>query len=776
MGKKTKQYKGVPKNDPKKDKTRSNNSNKNNVREFNKKIEENQRVYFEKKKVAISYKRLYQSFEGLNIDKLSLKDLELKASHFDLNPKLNYELLSKLKDKNISEYNKYIIKYKYTLNYDDAKILGCFNDDIDAIINESVNNKFEIKEIKSLSKIKLFNFLFYIMNLNFHDKQFVEDFISYSKIIEKNILSYANDVELIFKIPNNYGNSELQYYTFLGLFIIYFSKKIRLVLDEKAEDEINDVNELKSNYDNKTLPKDIFFDWDKNYKGKEEKIDISRFKERKSKLKESIDKYISEIENSLNIKRMEIDKDNDNNKKEQKNDAKKEEEEEPVSLNNNDNDKVKKWEMYKDFHKKHVFKLKKYKEELFNLFKEKDDMKIIKNIEFIYYSILFTGEKSLNMYDAYVNSLSYNPNMNNKNFQENYEFFVKSELKKTIKQEELVFSNLDSHFNNKIDNPFSNNAIYYKYPFLLKKNIFQTNENIYNHFREYLKKIYQSDLLQEIFYATPEFQDFKYPLLDKEILEEMIDNTVFLPYYHDELHGYTQKQFAKVYIATNLSKDDFHKGDLSKIIIEISHILNSIIHEQFHHYIKGLLFYNSFRFKKEKRLNSDVSDYKQENFYLDNIGKKYAKNKTEQFTPVVDEGHRAEIYLYRNIHNKLYLGGALSMFDICSWKKSILDHLEDFNGNNRPLNEIIQLSIDEVNNKYNLDDFLKQICFQFNKFYKCNNQIVLNFSTSAERSNYIYDNIPNNDLVLDYNLCVETNKVEIPDTETNENGFYKYGQ
>ena len=36
-------------------------------------------------------------------------------------------------------------------------------------------------------------------------------------------------------------------------------------------------------------------------------------------------------------------------------------------------------------------------------------------------------------------------------------------MKKTIKQEELVFSNLDSHFNNKIDNPFSNNAIYYAY-------------------------------------------------------------------------------------------------------------------------------------------------------------------------------------------------------------------------------------------------------------------------------------------------------------------------
>ena len=111
MGKKTKQYKGVPKNNPKKDKGGSNNSNENNLKEFKKKKEENKKVDFEKKKVAISYKRLYQSFEEINIDKLSLKALELTASHFDLNPKLNYVLLSKLKDKNISEYNKYIIKY-----------------------------------------------------------------------------------------------------------------------------------------------------------------------------------------------------------------------------------------------------------------------------------------------------------------------------------------------------------------------------------------------------------------------------------------------------------------------------------------------------------------------------------------------------------------------------------------------------------------------------------------------------------------------------------------
>ena len=123
------------------------------------------------------------------------------------------------------------------------------------------------------------------------------------------------------------------------------------------------------------------------------------------------------------------------------------------------------------------------------------------------------------------------------------------------------------------DNPFSNRAKYYCYPKLLKKNIFQANENTYNNFRKYLKEIYKSKLLEEIFYLTPEFNDFKYPLLDEEILDEMIDNTIFLPYDQEALHGYTQKLFAKIFISTNLFKDNLSKKDISKVVVDISYII-----------------------------------------------------------------------------------------------------------------------------------------------------------------------------------------------------------
>ena len=161
-----------------------------------------------KKSVAVSYKKLKENhnkrLENKDINNLALESLKIIASNFDLDPLINFRLLSLLKEKNISEYNKYITKYKYTLNYEDAKNLKCFKDDVSKIIKESSAYYSGLKEIKSLSKVKLFNFLFYIMNLKFNEKQYTENFIQMAEEIRKNILSYENDANLIFKTSNTF--------------------------------------------------------------------------------------------------------------------------------------------------------------------------------------------------------------------------------------------------------------------------------------------------------------------------------------------------------------------------------------------------------------------------------------------------------------------------------------------------------------------------------------------------------------------------------------------
>ena len=116
---------------------------------------------YEEKKIAVSYKKLNKIIDDKIIEKSSLEELKIISSNFDLNPKVNFKLLSILKNQSKEEYNKYIAIYKYTLNYDDAKKLKCFSKDESDILRDlNVNFKNKIPEIKSLSKIKLFSFLF----------------------------------------------------------------------------------------------------------------------------------------------------------------------------------------------------------------------------------------------------------------------------------------------------------------------------------------------------------------------------------------------------------------------------------------------------------------------------------------------------------------------------------------------------------------------------------------------------------------------------------------
>ena len=237
-----------------------------------------ERKKYEDKKVAVSYKKLNKIIDNDIIKKSSLNELKIIASNFDINPKVNFKLLSSLKKESKSEYNKYIDKYKYTLDYNDAKKLKCFSNNESDIINDlNDNSEYKIKEIKSLSKIKLFSFLFYINNLKLNSIYIEED--PYKDILEKikeKIVSYSSEKNLIFKIPNNYGNYELQYYSYLNLFVDYFFDKLepKHISKNKESDEL------------------LLFDWDKKTYGIKEKIDITQFEKDKNELKEFIQEYI----------------------------------------------------------------------------------------------------------------------------------------------------------------------------------------------------------------------------------------------------------------------------------------------------------------------------------------------------------------------------------------------------------------------------------------------------------------------------------------------------
>ena len=130
--------------------------------------------------------------------------------------------LNKYSYKNTDITEESLKKYKYTLDYDDAKKLGCFKnvDENDLII--SINNEISnlnirdksITRIESLSKSKLIKFLLYLLNLDLIRENF--------EIIINEIKSYKLECSLIFKAPIYLGNNELNYYFFCELFVEFF--------------------------------------------------------------------------------------------------------------------------------------------------------------------------------------------------------------------------------------------------------------------------------------------------------------------------------------------------------------------------------------------------------------------------------------------------------------------------------------------------------------------------------------------------------------------------
>ena len=321
------------------------------------------------------------------------------------------------------------------------------------------------------------------------------------------------------------------------------------------------------------------------------------------------------------------------------------------------------------------------------------------------------------------------------------------------------------------DNPFCNRTKYYKYPKNIEKNIFKENEKL---FKNFMKEIFQSPLLEEIFYLTPEFKDFKYPLKDDEILNEMIDNTIFVPFFDKTFDGYTQKLFGKVYISNNLFSKQYNKGDISEIIIKISLTLNTMIHELLKHYLKTLLFYNSFRFKINKRLNSDLTGYMQESFFIDNIRKIYFPNKEVIFNPIIDGGYRAEIYLYGCVLKELSFTEAIKMHKKIPWNLSVLEHLKEFNKNNIKIKKIEFAKIEDIKNNKDLNDFIKEVFYQFSKLYKVDEiKIDYNKMGYAKSKNDLI-NLDDKQLFINYSACLERNTIKEPDSEFDKRFLYLY--
>jgi len=687
-----------------KGKKKNKSTPKNLIRNFGQKKE------YSVKKKLIPLKDLNIKPEK-NIDKMSIEEIKKFASLFDLNPEINFKLLKYLKINSKTDYNIFVKKYKYTLNFKDALILDCFKkEEIIFIQQEFFENAKNLKlnlkkkKLESLSKIKLFNLFFYLLIQNNNS---LED-------IYKKIRSYCIPISLIFKVPNKFGNIELNYYTYLTFFINFFTSEIRNYENQEAN--------IKENEDSDD---EIYFNWDNSIRGEEEKIDLTEINERRKRFETFIDKNYIEVKNETS--KISI--------KSQKTETK-------DNLFAKMDDKI--------------FRFQYFREKIIEMFTEPDDI-ILEKIKFIFHCQLFPSEEMFDIFIFYSKCLRGKP-------------YTKDEIKLNRLISELskidknciengfklfALENIDKNFRRTINNPFNYNSKYYSFPTLLKKNIIDNDKEISEAFVTYLKYIYSSNIIKDIFYLTPEFEEFIYPLEDERIFNELMEYTVFMPLEGDDLHGFTQKEIPEVLISVKLHEAFPQETDISKIVCELSQILNTCLHEQLKHYVKSLIFYNSFRFNLKKRIDSDLYNYGQEDRYINGI--LYIMKNRNKYNEI-DGGHKAEIFLYGGILKRIVFPQALELFKKSNWNKEIVEHIKCFNNANKKIKDSFQTFT--VNEIYFNNDFCEFFRIFIKKFIetvkvRSKDSIVFDNTTSALRSSsYFKENANKNKITFDYNCYI----------------------
>ena len=645
------------------------------------KIKKNEIEDSRKRYKVFSFKKIKEIIKDY-IKKATLSKENLKEFHkifklSDLEPDVNFLYLSFLKEIDTDKFNKYICKYLYTLNYNEAKKI-CLNlitkeeKEIIKLKKFRLDNKIneEIKPIDSLSKIMLVNFIYQINDYYKNIKE-KNDFI--------NLFSeYKIDTYLKYRLPNFCGSEELIFYTYLQLFIdiFYFEEKSMQI----EFDELADINEKNNEEGNINKINNINISEDSI---EEECFSLSDWVGQENKSFEfnddEMNQDIYEFSSFINV-----------NKKN-------------IIINN----AIEKDELSeKNFITTNLYL--KYLNIFDNFIKEKmlrdyNNKNFLDEIDYIYFTIIYFRYNKNDKVDEFFKYSLYEP----ENIRMNSIKLLNSSSKnkdylKTLSEETkecLIFSNLtNSKFPIKdiIDNPFTNCSKFYKYPFNMEKNIIKFDKEFYKEFKNFMLVVYESKLFKEIFYLTDEFKDFLYPFEGEEkdnLFNEMFDNTKFCPFEFDYLNGFKSKLLPKILISSIL-KDN---SNFEKIIISFTYLINTMFHEQMKHYIKMLLHYNSLRLSLSVSLESDNS-LKDDIFekYLKVVKKKkeilnYLKISEEELKEIKesDGGDKLEILLYGQKLQQLYVKGALYILDINSYKKSITEHLKEFLENNKPSDNIV---------------------------------------------------------------------------------------
>ena len=252
----------------------------------------------------------------------------------------------------------------------------------------------------------------------------------------------------------------------------------------------------------------------------------------------------------------------------------------------------------------------------------------------------------------------------------------------------------------------------------------QSDNDLFKEFINFLKYIYTSKLIKDIYYLSLDFKDFLFPFDDEEILDELFETTIFLPFPNDPLLGFTQKERPSVLIPVNLKQSNPSLSNFSEIICQLSQIINTCLHEHLKHYIKTLIFYNSFPLGLNGRIGSNLSEINEERDLINRILIKNNNNSSI----LLDGGEKDEVLLYGNVLKNIYFGQALELFKYDNWQKSIPEHIQNFINckNNKKKNE--DICLEEIIADNELCLFYKLLVKKFIEHFRESKRNIVNYN------------------------------------------------
>ena len=114
----------------------------------------------------------------------------------------------------------------------------------------------------------------------------------------------------------------------------------------------------------------------------------------------------------------------------------------------------------------------------------------------------------------------------------------------------------------------------FRFPKLSEINYNYINNDIRNNYKALFRKILKSKIMEQCMNIDSDTNNFNYPFNDDNIIQELEDHTLFVPFPAKKFYGYSDKKSFTIFLNSYINT-----SDLKSIFIDFDNLLKSEFHE-----------------------------------------------------------------------------------------------------------------------------------------------------------------------------------------------------